>query len=117
MRSLFRSARLGYYKDDDSIYTITTLGDGSSSSYYSLFSNNRSYCITTSQVADTTYNDSVAIGITLESFQTVTSEMTKTPVYLRQIVEHLSLAEDGSPKGINLVNKACVSSKTTRYLT
>ena len=92
---------------------MNTLGDGSSSRYYYSSSNNRLHSITNSQVVDATNNDSEASGITLEYFQAVTSEMSKTQVYLRQIMEHLSLLEDGSPTGKNSVNKSGSSSETT----
>ena len=62
---------------------------------------------------DDTDNESVYIGITLESFQSVTPEMAKTQVYLIQIMEHLSLPEDGKPTGNNPGNKSGASSETT----
>ena len=46
---------------------------------------------------DATDNDSVANGITLKYFQSVTSEMLKTLVYLRHTIEHLSLPENYIP--------------------
>ena len=39
--------------------------------------------------------------------------MAKTQVYLIQIMEHLSLPADGSPKGNNSENKSSASSDTT----
>ena len=69
-----------YYKGEKSIYTMNTVGDGISYRYYSSFSNSRSHLITNSQVVDATDNDSVASGINMESFQSVTSEMAKTQV-------------------------------------
>ena len=92
---------------------MNTIGDGSSHSYYSSSLNNMSHQIKNSQVVDATDNDSLASGITMESFQEVTSEMAKIQVYLRQILEHLSLLADGIPTENNSVNKASESSKTT----
>ena len=62
---------------------------------------------------DATDDVSVAIGITLESFQAVTYEMAKKKVYLRQIMDHLSLPMDVIPMGSNPGNKSGASSKTT----
>ena len=91
---------------------MNTVGDGSSSSYSSSSSNNISHFITKFQVVDATDNDSVDRCITLKSFEAVTSEMSKTQVYLRQIMKHLSLPENYIPKGNNSGNKAGASSKT-----
>ena len=62
-----------YYRDEDSISTMNTTGDGSSSRYSYSSSNNRSHRITDSQVVDATDNDSVDRDTTLGSFQAVTS--------------------------------------------
>ena len=102
-----------YYKDDENISTINTVGYGSSSRYYSSYSNNVSHRITKYQVVDATDNESVASGTTLESFQAVTSEIFKTQVYIRYIMEHLSLPADVIPTGNNLRNKSFESSDTT----
>ena len=58
-----------YYKDDDSIPTMNTVGYVSSSRSSSSSSNIRSHHITNAQVVDATDNESLASGITLESFQ------------------------------------------------
>ena len=92
---------------------MKTVGDDLSSSYSSISSNNISHHITNYQVVDAINNDSVASVITLELFQSVTSEMSKTQVYLRKIMEHLSLPKDGSPTGNNSGNKSVVSFDTT----
>ena len=91
---------------------MNTLGDRSSSRYYSS-SHNRSHCITNYHDGDTTDDVSVASGITLESLQAVTSEMVNTKVYLRHIMENLSLPTDGSSTVNNTVNKSSDSSDTT----
>ena len=62
---------------------MNIVGDVLSSRYDSLSSNNISHPITNSQVVEASDNDSLAKGITLKSFQLVTSEMAKTQVYLR----------------------------------
>ena len=89
-----------YYKDEENISTMNTVGDGSSSRYYSSYSNNASHRITKYQVVDATDNESVASGTTLESFQAVTSEMSKNKIYLRQITEYISLPADGTQQEI-----------------
>ena len=81
--------------------------------YYSL-SNSRSHQIINYKVVDAADNDSVASGITLGSLQAVTSKISKNKVYLRNIMEHLSLPADGSPTENNSRNKSGASSKTTR---
>ena len=95
-----------YYKDENSISTIKTIWDVSSPRYYSSSSKDRSHHLNNFQVVDTTDNESLARGITLESLQAVTSEMAKKQVYLRQIMEHLSLPADDSPAGNNSGKKA-----------
>ena len=80
-----------FYKDYHSIYTMNTIGDGLSSRYPSSSSNKISHSITNSEVVDAIDNQSVPRDINLESSQAVTFETAKTQVYLRQIMEHLSL--------------------------
>ena len=92
---------------------MNTLVDVSSSRYSSSSSHNRSHHITNTQVLGATDDVSVASGITLESFQAVTSEIFKTQVYIRYIMEHLSLPADVIPTGNNLGNKSFESSDTT----
>ena len=101
-----------YYRDDDSISTMNTLGDGSSSRCYSSSSHNISHIVINSWVVEATDNVSVARGITLESFQAVMYEISKTQVYLRHIMENLSLPADGRPTGNNSIHKYGVSSNT-----
>ena len=81
---------------------MNTVRDGASSRYLSSLSKNISHQITNYQVVDVTNNDSVARGITVEFFESVTSEIAKIQVYLRQIMEHLSLPADIRPTGGNM---------------
>ena len=96
----------------NSISTMNTLLDRSSSRY-SLYYHNRSHHITTSQDVDVTDNVSVARGITQGKFQSFMSEMAKTKVYLRHIMKHLSFPMDVFPTGNNMENKSGESSDTT----
>ena len=62
---------------------------------------------------DATDDVSVDSGITLEYLQAVTYEMAKNQVYLRHIMEHLSLPADVIPTGNSSGNKSGTSLKTT----
>ena len=91
---------------------MNTLGDVSYSRYSSSYYHNISHHITNYQVVGATDDVSVSSGITMEYSQAVIPKMYKTQVYLRHIMEHLSLPADGIPTGNNSIHKYGVSSNT-----
>ena len=92
---------------------MNTLGDVSYSRYSSSYYQNISHHITNYQVVGATDDVSVSSGIIMDYSQEVIPKMYKTQVYLRHIMENLSLPTDGSSTVNNTVNKSSDSSDTT----